>query len=349
MLYYDSMSLSTDTKYVRLISSRLRNFKQKKEGLFNFSCPFCGDSKKNLTKARGYAFAKGSDLFYRCHNCGISTNVGNLIKHVDQFLHKEYVLERYKSGKTNNAGVANSILQISAPKFDVVEKRKVFEHAEWVNRLPRGHFCLDYVEKRKIPVEHHDKLLFTSHYKKFIDALVPNHEKELVDDARLVIPFYDEYNDLVAVSGRALETGDKNLRYVTIRTNDSQQKLVYGLERLDKNKNIFLVEGPIDSLFLNNSLASGDANLSLTAKELSIDKMTLVFDNEPRNKEIVNMMQTAIKLGHDIVIWPANVKGKDINEMVLSGISPDEIEQIISSNTFKGLRAQMNFNMWKKV
>ena len=97
------MSLPTDSKYVRLISSRLRNFKQKKDYLWNFSCPICGDSQKNKTKARGYVFPKGNNLFYRCHNCGVSTNVANLIKHVDGALHKEFVLEKYKSGETNNS------------------------------------------------------------------------------------------------------------------------------------------------------------------------------------------------------------------------------------------------------
>jgi len=52
-------------------------------------------------------------------------------------------------------------------------------------------------------------LLFTQHYADFVTALVPNHGKQLLNDARLVIPFYDEYNDLIAVSGRALETSDK--------------------------------------------------------------------------------------------------------------------------------------------
>jgi hypothetical protein len=33
----------------------------------------------------------------------------------------------------------------------------------------------------------------------------------------------------------------------------------------------------------------------------------------------------------------------------MSGISPDEIESIISSNTFKGLQAQVKFNMWKRL
>jgi transcription elongation factor Elf1 len=343
------MSLSVESKYVRLISSRLRNFKQKNSYLWNFSCPFCGDSTKNKTKARGYVFQKGNSLFYRCHNCGVSTNAGNLVKHVDSSLHREYVLEKYKSGETNNSHTANTVLNISPPRFDKVAKQKVFEHAEWCDKLPSGHFCVEYLLKRQIPRNTWDKLLFTQHYKQFCDTLIPNHGKQIVDDARLVIPFYDEYNDLIAVSGRALETSDKTLRYVTIRTNDSEKKLVYGLDKVDLKQSVKIVEGPIDSLFISNCLASGDANLALTAKEVETDKIILVFDNEPRNKEIVKMMQDAIKMHHNVVIWPNTVQGKDINEMVMNGISPDEIERIISSNSFRDIEAQLKMNMWKKI
>ena len=340
--------LSLDVKYLRLVSSRLRNFKQKKEGLFNFSCPVCGDSKKNLTKARGYAFAKGNDYFYRCHNCGVSTNVGNLIKHVDTTLYKEYVLERYSSGRTNNANSANAVLQISAPKFGKLQKQKVFEHAEWCDKLPNQHFCLEYLKRRQIPKDAYKLLLFTSKYADFVTSIYPEHGKQLINDARLVIPFYDENDDLIAVSGRALETSDNSLRYVTVRTNQSQNKLIYGLDRIKSSEKILLVEGPLDSLFLNNCLASGDANLALTAKEIDGD-ITLIFDNEPRNKEILKMMNKAIDTGHSMVIWPESMEGKDINEMVMSGISPSEISDIISSNTFNGITAKLKFNMWKKL
>jgi transcription elongation factor Elf1 len=343
------MSIITDSKYVRLISSRLRNFKQKNTNLFNASCPFCGDSQKNKTKARLYIFEKKGGLFVKCHNCGVSTNAGNLIKQVDSSLYKEYVLERYASGETNNSRTTNTVLNISPPRFDKVAKQKSFEHGEWVNALPSGHFCLEYVTKRKIPEKFFDRLLFTSHYKQFCDALIPNHGKQILDDARLVIPFYDEYNDLIAISGRALETSDKTLRYVTIRTNESEDKLLYGLERVDKSKPVKIVEGPIDSLFLSNCVASGDANLTIAAKNIDSDKKILIFDNEPRNKEIVKMMQDAIKLEHNVVIWPDTIAGKDINEMVMSGLSPDEIEKIISSNTFRNLEAQTKFVFWKKV
>ena len=123
------------------------------------------------------------------------------------------------------------------------------------------------------------------------------------------------------------------------------------MDRLDKNSHTYLVEGPIDSLFIKNCVASGDANLALTADSLNIstDKITLIYDNEPRNKEILKLMQNAINLRFNVVIWPDTIQGKDINEMVMGGIASDEIEKIISNNTFSGLEAQTKFVFWKKL
>ena len=349
MLYYDSMSLSIESKYIKLISSRLRNFKQKKDYLWNFSCPICGDSKKNLSKARGYVFQKGTNLFFNCHNCGVGTNLGNLIKQVDPSLHKEYVLERYKSGESGFSNFKSPSFDIPAPRFDKVAKEKHFEHAEWVSKLPSGHFCLVYCTNRRFLSTMVDTLLFTPNYKKFCDALVPNHGKEITADARLVIPFYDKYNTLIGVSGRALENSDYKLRYVTLRTNESQDKLIYGMDKVNTNELVKIVEGPLDSMFLTNCVGSGDSALIQTAKLIDAENKVLIFDNEPRNKEIVKLMDDAIKLGYNVVIWPDTMEQKDINEMVMADFSPDEIERIISSNTFTGLRAQMKFISWKKI
>jgi transcription elongation factor Elf1 len=348
------MSLSIESKYVRLISSRLRNFKQKNTNLFNMSCPFCGDSQKNKTKARGYVFPKGNNLFYRCHNCGVSTNVGNLIKQVDGSLHKEYVLERYASGETNNTRSANAIFNITPPRFDKIAKQKLFEHAEWCDKLPSGHFCVEYLKHRKIDKSHYERLLFTQNYRQFCDTLIPNHGKQIVDDARLVIPFYDEYNDLIAVSGRALETSDKTLRYVTIRTNESESKLVYGMDTVNLNETVKLVEGPIDSLFLTNCLASGDANLALTAKELikrGILKENIILcpDREPRNREIVKFINNFIEEGFNVCLFPDTMSGKDINEHIMNGFSSQQLEEIIYKNTFNNIKLRLEFNRWKKI
>jgi DNA-binding CsgD family transcriptional regulator len=54
-------------------------------------------------------------------------------------------------------------------------------------------------------------------------------------------------------------------------------------------------------------------------------------------------------MNHSIVIWPDTIGEKDINAMIMSGKTQSEIQNIISSNTFKGIRAQLKFNQWKKV
>ena len=343
------MSLSVESKYIGLISHRLRNFKRKQDYLWNFSCPICGDSKKNHLKARGYVYKKGNNLFYSCKNCGIGTSLGKLLENVDGSLYKEYVLERYKSGESGFSNFKEPTFNVPSPRFDKLDKPKIFEHAEFCSNLSSEHFCLAYLKNRQIPKEFYSQLLFTSHYKKFIDALVPNHGKKLIDDARVIIPFYDVYNNLIAVSGRALETSDKTLRYITIRTTDSEEKLVFGMDRVSVHEPVRVVEGPLDSLFIKNCVASADANLAIVAENISAGKKVLIFDNEPRNKEIVKLMQESIKSNHNIVIWPNTIQAKDVNEMIMSGISVDEIESIISSNTFNGLQAQTKFVFWKKV
>jgi len=344
------MSLSVDVKYVYLISGRVRNFKQKNSYLWNFSCPICGDSQKNKSKARGFVYQKGGNLFYSCHNCGAGTNIANLLKHIDNNLYEEYIFERYKAGNVEHVA---SIQKVESVKLDKKQKQ-VFDHAEFCDKLPSVHLCIQYLIRRKIPVEHYSNLLFTDNYKKFMDALVPNHGKELLEDARLVIPFYDRYNDILAVTGRSLESGDSKLRYITIRTTDSEDKLIYGLERVNFNKTIRIVEGPIDSLFLDNCVASGDGNLMLAAKRMielgaNKDNLILISDNEPRNREICKLIDKSIKSDFKVVIWPDNIQQKDINDMILAGKPKRMLESIISNRTAKGAEAQLMFNFWKKV
>ena len=342
------MSLLIDTKYTQLISPRFEKFQRKSDYLYNCRCPLWGDSKKNKSKMRGYIYRKGNNLFYSCHNCGAGTSLGNLIKQMDAGLYKEYVMERYKAGESGNNSF-KQVTTIAPPRFDKLDTNITYQNAERCDKLPDNHFCIQYLKNRRIPQEYYKLLYYTDNYKQFVSEVYPQVDKEITADKRLVIPFYDQYNSLIALSGRALEVSDYKLRYVTLRTNESEDKLIYGLDRVNTNETVRIVEGPIDSLFLQNCVAAGDANLSLVAKSISSGKKVLIFDNEPRNKDIVRMMQDAIKLGHDIVIWPDTIEQKDINEMIMAGRTKDEIESIISSNTFSGLQAQTKFVFWKKV
>jgi hypothetical protein len=152
--------------------------------------------------------------------------------------------------------------------------------------------------------------------------------------------------NLAAFQGRAL--GESKLRYITVKTHEDNHKF-YGLDRLNLDDMIYVVEGPIDSMFLQNAIATADSNLMSITSVFDKSKITLVFDNEPRNKEIVKKIDDAIEQHYNVMIWPEMIDSKDINDMVLDGFSPDEIQDIISRNTFVNLRAKAEFIKWKKV
>ena len=337
------MSVFIDRSFLLQVAPKLQRFAKKKDDLYNFRCPLCGDSQKNKFKSRGYVFRKKNDYFYMCHNCGISTTFYNFLKQVDPNLLKEYQLERYKNGETGNNNYPKpefEDIKQEAPKF-----KKALELPS-INFLPEAHFAKNYVQQRRIPEAFLPQLYYAEDFAAFIQTLGIENENLKAKDNRLVIPFYDKEKNLVAVQGRSL--GESNLRYITLKLHDENKK-VFGLDRIDEDKLVYVVEGPIDSMFLDNAVATADSNLESITDVLDKSKVVLIFDNEPRNKEIVKKMEHAIDNHFNVVIWPEMIEEKDINDMILAGFSLDEIHDFIDNNTFVNLRAKMEFVNWKKI
>ena len=336
------MSVYIDRTFLLRVSPRLEKFSQKKQDLYNFRCPLCGDSQKNKTKCRGYVFRKKNDYFYMCHNCGASMSFYNFLDKVDPGIVKEYTLERYKEGETGTHNYKKPTFDEfkTKPKFKTKIKLKTIEE------LPDEHFAKVYCQNRKIPDENLSRLYFAPDFKKFVEGLKLDVGKLADNDQRLVIPFYDKNNNLIAFQGRAL--GESKMRYITIKI-DSNERKFFGLDSVNEEERIYVVEGPIDSLFIDNAVATADSNLQSITEVFDKTKVTLVFDNEPRNKEIVRLMEKAIENHFSVVIWPPMVEKKDINDMVLDGFTKDELQDIIYKNTFVNLRAKMEFVNWKKI
>ena len=159
-----------------------------------------------------------------------------------------------------------------------------------------------------------------------------------------MIPFFDENNKFFCFQGRSF--GHEKPKYITLKLDPDKNK-VYGLNRVDKSKHILVVEGPIDSLFLDNCIAvAGSTNF---AKDIPKENTTIVFDNERRNKQIMIQVKQIIDKGYNVVLWPDDVKEKDINDMILSGMTKDQIQTIIRNNTYQGNMAKMKFATWRKV
>jgi len=324
------------------MSSRLGRFTKKKDDLYNFRCPICGDSQKNKSKSRGYVYRKKNDYFYMCHNCGISITFYNFLKQVDPTLLKEYQLERYTNGETRNNNYPK-------PSFDEFKtEQPVFKEKiqlPSIASLEEDHFARKYVQQRKIPIELQNSLYYANDFKQFVGSF--GIEKDIPDgDKRLVIPFYDKEKNLIAFQGRAL--GESKIRYITIKLHDDVKK-IYGAERIDPEKKIYVFEGPIDSMFIKNSVATADSHLEAITDVFDKSSVVLVFDNEPRNKEIVKQIERAIDNHMNVVIWPEMIVEKDVNEMVLNGFSTDEIQDILDNHTHQNLRAKMEFINWKKI
>ena len=154
-----------------------------------------------------------------------------------------------------------------------------------------------------------------------------------------VIPFLDKSNKMFALQGRAF--GKEEPKYLTIRLSD--EKKLYGLDSINWGRKVQVVEGPIDSLFLDNCVATAHSDLRIDKK----DNVTLIPDNEPRNREIVKRIRSFIEDDFSVCLFPEQIKQKDINEMVVSGVK--DIKKLIDDNTYKGLEAKVRFNEWRKI
>ena len=333
------MSSYIDLKFINDLSGRLSQFKKKTDYLFNFRCPHCGDSQKSKTKARAYLYRVKNDMFFKCHNCGQGQNLANFIKFIDPKLYEQYLLERYKK----------SAPATPKPKFDFkptkFTNQTPIDDLKSIKDLPEDHPARLYCMNRKIPEKYFDKLFLSDKFMTLVNEVKPNTYKITKDHPRLIIPFYDTTGKLFAFQGRAF--GKEQPKYLTIKLDESKQK-VYGLDKINFQQPIYITEGPIDSLFIDNCLAAGGADLFLKNK-IPNENITYIFDNEPRNKEIVNRMYKVIEQDFNVVIWPEDLQLKDVNDMIMSGLTKLELQDIISNNTYSKLSALTKLNYWKKI
>ena len=311
-----------------MLSPRLDKFKKVRDNLFNFRCPYCGDSRKSQSKARGYFYRKKNDYFYRCHNCGKGTTFGKVLEYIDTMMYKEYIMERYKGDAPKTEAPE---FNFKAPKFKKIDPK--LENLTPINKLNGGHPARQFVESRQLPEEFYSDLYLCP---KFFEWSKIQSQQE---HPRLVIPFRDESGEVFAAQGRAF--GKESPKYLTIKFQDKPK--IFGLDRVDFAKRYYVVEGPLDSMFLDNCLAVAGADF----RYLPPGDTTIVLDNEPRSREIIKQMERLIHQEHELVIWPTTITQKDINDMVLAGV--EDIKTIIDNNTFSGLEATMKLAAWKRI
>jgi hypothetical protein len=319
-----------DDKFINLLSTRLEKFKKVKSGLYNCRCPLCGDSRKNKSKARGYFYDVKNNTNYKCHNCGVNLSFNNFLKKLDPNLHRQFSIEKFKDGKTGKNFVTEE------PKFNF--EKPIFRAKLNLPTASENEDAKKYLESRKL---NSHKFYYADKFKSWVNSIKKYTFDDLkYDESRIVIPLFYK-KELVGFQGRTL--GSSLIKYITIMLDEDAPK-IYGLDEVQKDKIVYITEGPFDSTFIRNSIALCGADGDVG--KWGIRNPVWIYDNEPRNAEIHRRIERCINNGEKVVIWPSSIQAKDINEMILSGL---DVQGVIELNTYSELEAKLKFTTWKKI
>ena len=277
-----------------------------------------------------------NNFTYKCHNCGVGRSLANFLKDQDQHLYEQYIMEKFKEGSTGKGTATPS------PKFNFTEPKFVKRdtNLEKISSLNTSHPARVYLENRGI--KDLDYFYYCPKFKEWTNKQKKTFDTLRQDSPRIIIPFKDKQGNLFGYQGRSLAPKAK-LRYITIMLDEEQPK-IFGQDRIKTDEPIYIVEGPFDATFLKNSVAMAGSDADI--RSLGWSDHIWVFDNEPRNREIVARISKVIDRGDKVVIWPKNIQQKDINDMHLAG---HDVQTLVQSNVYQGLTATLKFNDWKKV
>lgn len=333
-----------EKKYMTLLSNRLESVKRSSNS-WNFKCPHC-----NLIthKRKAYVYEKKNVLQFHCHKCSVHERFKDFLRFMDESLYKDMMKEMLMEvdyvPKLNET--QKFLDKLHGPKFI---SDSPLADLKRVSQLPLSHPCRKYVDSRMIPVKLHFRLFYCPKFYAWTNEMISGKfsEKALIHDGpRLVIPFIDRSDLFYGYQGRALDSKDE-IRYISILLDEDKPR-VYGLDTVDFNKQYFCLEGPIDSMFVPNSLASagGDIVSELSKLKSNKENAVILYDNEPRNKDTVKKLERAVTLGYKVVCWPENIAEKDVNAMILAKMNPLEI---IKQNIYSGLEAKLRISTWKRT
>lgn len=326
-----------DIQVLNQISNSLTQFKHS-NNVYNFRCLYCGDSEKDKLKARGYIFtSKQNSLIIKCHNCSISVSFEHFLSDHFSDVYKEYKFTKYREKYIDHN---KSEIKLVTP---LIYKPDLFLEFKTISELHKNHTYKLYLKNRKISEKYMSEIFLITDFKKFTNTIIANKFiQPQYEDTRLTVPLILDKH-LIGYQGRTIDPKNR-LRYITIMLDNDKPK-VWGFDKIDKSIPVYITEGIFDAMFIPNAIAMLGADVSLEFLKMhpEID-FVFIYDNEPRNPQIINRMKKVIDLGYSIVIWDKHIKQKDINDYIISG---GIVENIIN-NFFSGIRAKLELNNWCK-
>ena len=330
-----------DRTFVLRLSQRLERFTDKGDDRYNFRCPICGDSAKSETKTRGWLYSFKNRAFYKCFNCEFSSTLSAFLKIFDSNLHREYIFNVFN--KDEKSGEV--IIDVPTYSHDI----SILSDLRQCSKVLSDHEAYYYLNIRMIPEKHWSAIFYCNDMNTLIKK-VGHHKNleshDLSNRGFVVVPFIegDSVNYLMC---RAI-VNRGHFRYIMLKCNTEGRK-IWGLNKLDPNKTIYITEGVFDAMFLTNSLAVGGLSIIKEAdyvrEKYPESEIVIVFDKDfCTNYYVMKQLRRAIKLGYKVFIPNAEFKHKDINEAILSGYSQRELIEYIKSRTYQTLKAELELS-----
>lgn len=337
--------------YINRVGAYLDRFKQLSSTVYNFRCPYCGDSQRNKSKCRAYIYKRKGEYMMKCHNCGKVTGIRNFIKDVSQSLADELRLDVFKaSGRVARSTVPDCDDDFTKFKVKITTTTSDILHTTHLpltsSDVPSS--VVEYAHSRKLPVGELyyceniiNVLMLIDKYRQRLDEN-PECYNHLLEFESVCIPYYDHNNTLTHLQYRFI--GSDKFRFLTVEVADSLHK-VWGLHKAAKDKLVYVFEGAFDAMMVENGVAVAQGDLSRTYSyltELGYD-CVLVHDNDYcSNKQINKQVQNSIKSGAKVVIYDSNFKEKDANKMLCDhNWTTEELREYFVSRTYIGLKAKL--------
>lgn len=335
-----------DQEFAERVFSVLPRFRKVGGSQFklNARCPICGDSQKDAFKARFWAHPVNDSMRVHCFNCDYSEWFNVFLKEHDADLYREYILEKRKE-RIFDAPIQTQKAVEPEPVREFIAK---LDYCERIDRLVKEHPIVKYLEARCIPESAKKRLWFTNEWPALVNSVNPGTYKNETNEPRLVIPIFSKEGKIESFQGRALRK-DAPQKYITIKSHEHATK-IYGLDTVDESRTVYVVEGPIDSLFIDNGAAITGGSLDLSTVPWKSNRVW-IMDHEPRHPDTIKRMKRLIDAGEAIVFWDKSPwQSKDINDMIRKdGATAAEIMSYIKDNTASGLEAKMRFSRYAKV
>lgn len=308
-------------KYFNLVLPRETISRQNS---YNFKCQICGDGKSKHKK-RGYLLLFKDKWIYKCHNCSISMLAEKWLKEYFPILYRQYIIDLIKNdeSKPDDKEVRCSFIK----KEEVYNEEKEVKTFVPILKEKTQLFidAIDFCISRKIP-ENVWKRWFVSVSGKYKN--------------RIIIPFYDDKNKIYFYQARALRNQEP--KYLC----RLGEKEFYNIYNVDKNSPIQVTEGPVDSLFLSNSIAILGCSLSNENfyKIKQLGKIFWLFDFDDAGLKASNEYITR---GESVFLWKKYAKEVglperekfDINDLMIffnreRPFTFDELKNFYSSSIY---------------